>query len=164
MTAENRQESWRGFSWSQAAAAIAGVASLIFVGLEIRQNTTAIRGSTYQAVADANVEWLMFLMENPETAELFQRWASGDTTLSEPEVARARIGILTFWRTVENAHYQYLQGNLPEEAVRRWVQPAAFDNPVIREWWQDSRDRFIPAFQAYVDSLIVGTGDTLRGP
>ncbi|MDX1577940.1 MAG: hypothetical protein R3266_05625 [Gemmatimonadota bacterium] len=138
---------------------MAGVLSLVFVGWEIRQNTTAIRGSTYQAVADANMEWLMFLLENPETAHLVQRWASGDTTMSEPEVVRARLGILTFWRTIENAHYQYLQGNLPEEAVRRWVRPEVFNNPVLRDWWQGSRHQFTPVFQAYVDSLTESAAD-----
>ena len=154
MTAEGTQRRRGGLSWGQAGAAVAGVLSLIFVGWEIRQNTTAIRGSTYQAVADANVEWLMFLAENPELGRLLQRWTSRDTTLSVREVSQARSLQLTFWRTVENAHYQYLLGNLPEEAVRRWIPP--FDNPVVREWWQDARDRFTPAFVAYVDSVVEG--------
>lgn len=152
MTTEDTQRSRRRFSWGQAGAAVAGVLSLIFVGWEIRQNTTAIRGSTYQAVADANVDWLMFLAENPEQGRLLQRWASGDTTLSVQEVSQARGLQLMFFRTVENAHYQYLQGNLPEEAVRRWIPP--FANPVLREWWEDRRNRFTPAFTAYVDSLV----------
>lgn len=155
MTTEDTQRSRRRFSWGQAGAAVAGVLSLIFVGWEIRQNTTAIRGSTYQAVADANVDWLMFLAENPEQGRLLQEWTSGDTALSVQEVWQARGLFLMFWRTVENAHYQYLQGNLPEEAVRRWIPPEMFDNPVLRVWWQNARDRFTPAFVVYVDSVVV---------
>lgn len=153
MTETEAQRGRRRFSWGQAGAVVAGVLSLAFVGWEIRQNTTAIRGSTYQAVADANVDWLLFMAENPELARVLERWISGDSTMSPREVRRARSLQLTFWRTVENAHYQYLQGNLPEDAVRRWIPPEMFEHPVLSEWWRDSRDRFTPAFVAYVESI-----------
>lgn len=65
MTGTETQRHSRKFSWGQAGAVVAGVLSLAFVGWEIRQNTTAIRGSTYQAVADANVDWLLYLANRP---------------------------------------------------------------------------------------------------
>lgn len=138
----------------RALAAAAGILSVVFVGMEVRQNTKAVRGATYQAVAEANTDWLAMLATQPELGNLLQRWSTGDTTLTEREVGTVYTLQLLFWRTVENAHYQYLQGSLPEEVVRRWIPPDMLENPVLRDWWAGSRDRFTPAFVEYVEAVV----------
>lgn len=142
-------------SLGQAVATLVAVVSLVFVGMEVRQNTKAIRGGTYQAVAESNADWLRLLVTRPELGELLQRWTAGDTALTEEEVGRARGLQLYFWRTVENAHYQHRQGNLPEAVVRRWIPPNLFENEVLAEWWSESQDRFTPEFVEYVESVGV---------
>ncbi|HUG39586.1 MAG TPA: hypothetical protein VMM12_03840 [Longimicrobiales bacterium] len=140
-------------SVGQALAAAGAVLSLVFVGLEVRQNTKAIRGTTYQAVAEANTDWLAMLALEPELLDLTRRWTAGDTTFTAEERGRIYVLQLHFWRTIENAHYQYLQGNLPEDVVRRWIPPDMFGNPILARWWSGARDRFTPAFVGYVEAV-----------
>ena len=46
------------------------VGSLIFVGVEIKQNTTAVRGATQQAVSSQVAEMYRILAENERMANL----------------------------------------------------------------------------------------------
>ena len=46
------------------------IASLIFVGMEIRQNTTAVRGATNQAISDQATELYLAMATNRNLASL----------------------------------------------------------------------------------------------
>ena len=55
----------------EVISALAVVASLVFVGLEIRQNTAAQRSQTRQAIADQFADLTMRLSENTELLRNF---------------------------------------------------------------------------------------------
>jgi len=48
-------------SLSQIIGAVGGIASLIFVGLQIKDNSKAVRAATAQAVHDNYASWYMTL-------------------------------------------------------------------------------------------------------
>ena len=74
---------------------LAVVASLIFVGLEIRQNTAAQRSQTRQAISDAAYDSFTRLAESPELAVAFNGVFGDDTTtLSAADSARAGFFML----------------------------------------------------------------------
>ena len=53
------------------------IASLIFVGMEIRQNTTAVRGSTNQAISDQATELYLTMATDRNIARLTVRLYDG---------------------------------------------------------------------------------------
>ena len=56
-------------------AGAAVVASLVFVGLELRQNTAAVRAQTRQGLADQNTEFVSLISGTPELARAWAvRW------------------------------------------------------------------------------------------
>ncbi|HUE76586.1 MAG TPA: hypothetical protein VMM83_01470 [Longimicrobiales bacterium] len=143
----------RPLALGRALAALGGILSVVFVGLEVRQNTRAVRGATYQAVAEAHNEWVGMVILNPDLAALQSRWLAGDSTLTAGQIGRVRFLLLYRWRTLEAAHFQVVLGNLPEEAFRRFLPPDIHEHPVISEWWYSVRDRFTDAFVAYVETM-----------
>ena len=62
-------DSYSKRKWIDWLGAIGVVASLIFVGLEVRQNTAAVRGATYQSVADASLQQLQLWADNDKLLE-----------------------------------------------------------------------------------------------
>jgi hypothetical protein len=50
--------------WIDLLGATGVVASLIFVGLEVRQNTAAVRGATYQSIADSSQQQVQWWADN----------------------------------------------------------------------------------------------------
>ena len=63
--------------WIDVLGAIGVIASLIFVGFEVRQNTAAVRGATYQAISDASLQHLQWWAENENLLEFWVRIYGG---------------------------------------------------------------------------------------
>ena len=50
---------------------------LIFVGIEIRQNTVAIQAATMQGLTDASQEYMLLLASDSELAEIVRKGRVG---------------------------------------------------------------------------------------
>ncbi len=58
-------------SVGEAAGAVAVVASLIYLALQIRQNTLEVRAAAVDSVIASIREWTRPVIENAEAAEIF---------------------------------------------------------------------------------------------
>lgn len=109
--------------WVQGVGIFALVASLIFVGIEVRQNSIATRSATNAAVKDSFRESNLVLASSPELARATSANAENPAD-SPPE---AKIQMLALWRalfhTWSNVHRQHLN---------RTLDPALFD-AVVQE-------------------------------
>jgi hypothetical protein len=63
---------------AEAVGAIAVITTLIYLTIQLRQNTKAIEHSSYRGVLDDAHEWMYKLIENPEVAELYLAGMRGD--------------------------------------------------------------------------------------
>jgi len=120
------------------------MASLVFVGVEIHQNTAAIRGQTRQALNVDYREWQMTLASNPD---LFQRYTEyfGLSPDGHPTYAmNARL------RNLENVFLQVREGVVDESVFLSygWGDSQSFMSPQFRDWWLPRRDHFHPDFVA----------------
>jgi hypothetical protein len=150
------------------------VGSLIFVGVEVRQNSVATRAATDAAIADSFRELSLVAASSPELASAFAAHAS-DPGAAPP---RDQVLMLGFWRALfhiwSNVHRQHVSGT---------VHPAIYDS-VVREisayansavtttppgevelrgrlmrWaWASERFLFSADFQAFVDRLMARGG------
>jgi len=146
------------------------VGSLIFVGLEVRQNSVAIQAATNASVAEAFHEQNMMLASSPELAAALARNVESPESGSIEDV----IQILGAWRGAfhiwSNAHRQHLDGTLHPAIFASVVQEISTyatkssddsaDNPVtwrkrqMRWAWENERFIYNPDFQAFVDETI----------
>ena len=62
---------------SEALGVIVVVASLIFVGVQMRQNTLAIKLTAAQAVSERNTNWARLIPENEHLAEILWEGLQG---------------------------------------------------------------------------------------
>jgi hypothetical protein len=126
------------------------VLSLIFVALEIRSNTEAVRGATIQGVADQYLEITIASMQTPEVRSGWAKAAAGrgdELTLDE-EIALNWYynGILRIaenrFRQVELSiiDFEIISGGAPE-----------FRSPFFRTYWEARRGLYSHDFAAHVD-------------
>ncbi|WP_412067202.1 hypothetical protein [Rubrivirga sp. IMCC43871] len=155
----------------EAIGIIGIVGSLIFVGIEIRQNSVTTRAATDAAIADSFRELSVAQATSPALASAFAAHAADPA--SAP--GEAQVLMLGFWRALfhiwSNVHRQHLNGT---------VDPAIYDS-VVREissyagppltaepsgeievrsrlmsWaWTSERFLFNTDFQEFVDELLV---------
>jgi hypothetical protein len=133
---------------------LAVVAGLVFVGLEIRQNTQVARGQTRIELTALNNEFLR-TVGDPEFAETWRRaWIPGEE-LGEPEEFRVELVTLQYLRLLENVHLQHQEGLIDREALDSYgfwgFREQFMAHPRFPLIWEPRRVSFDPEFVAFLE-------------
>ena len=113
-------------SIAEIVSAIGIVASLIFVGFEIRQNNRILEVDAYQArmqdISNAQAQ----LALSGDLAEIFVKYRNGGvSSLTESEYFRMRRWYQGQIRRVVGQYYRYQRGFLDRASVDRLIQDMA---------------------------------------
>ena len=141
---------------------MAVVASLVFVGIEVSNNTAATRGQTRQELAVLNQEWLTLLANDAEFAELWDRaWVRSGEVAPEEEPRIEYMMVLQL-RRLENVFFQYQEGLVDESALRSYglqgFNANLLQQPRFRNWWlvKNWRGSFHPDFVRFLEARTSG--------
>ncbi len=140
---------------AEATGAIAVVASLIYLAIQIRQNTRAVRAATYDGMVRGSGEFLRPMIEDAELARTFERLAEDweDPAVSVEARTRAMYLLTQLFREWENAYYQWRQGTLEDWLWQAWrtVILSYYHHPGIQAWWRLRHMAFSEPFQAFLE-------------
>lgn len=149
-----------GELWRRAAEVlgfISVVGSLIFVALEIRQNTNAVRSATIQAMSQQSFDSLAFFVEN---ADLRTAWlAEQEGNASEEQF----IQIRSYWgaqvRAQQNRFLQIKLGILDEDTALQ-IRDAGESGTggrarSFRRHWDDMKFNYPADFVEYMDNVVL---------
>lgn len=138
----------------EAGGILSVIGSLIFVGVEINQNTAAVRGATQQEVSDQVSEIYRIIVENERIALLMGKVHSGSSISELNETDRIRINsfLRMGFRRVENVYLQYRNGLLTESAFAR-VGLNTYRTTIGREIWANTKNQFDPEFVEFFEKL-----------
>ena len=101
--------------WMQVVGIFAVVASLIFVGLQMRQTQKISLSQAYQSRTAAAAEWNSALAANPSALSALRKSASGvNDDIATEEYDALRRSLIGAVYLYDNAHYQYQQGFVSE--------------------------------------------------
>ena len=130
------------------------VGSLLFVGIEINQNTTAVRGATQQAVSSQVAEMYRIVAENERIALLLSQSFKGISKkdLSESDYVSLWNFQMMGLRRIENIYLQYKNGLLTEDAFSR-IGMGIYRTKIVREIWEERRGDFEPDFADFFEVL-----------
>lgn len=135
---------------------IAVVASLLYVGYEIRLNTRVAKAQAHQdLVALTMVLGDPVIAEIDDVADLRNRADSGLQTLSPSDLHRFRTYSNRFFNVFELAYYQWREGLLEDdvwEGFRRGLEQQ-LGRRGFEEYWEQDKSVFGPEFARYVDGL-----------
>jgi hypothetical protein len=130
--------------------------SLIFVGLQVRQNTQSVRSSTLQLNADY---WLNYfsMIADPKFSTIYAKGSLGQVDLDQGQFGQFFVLCRATFMGMENQHYQFLHGLLDSDAYAGYEttireQVAAF--PGIRAMWQLVRHTYSADFVGFMDKQI----------
>ena len=136
------------------------VVGIIFLAVELRQNTQAIQAQTRDSLTEKQMlltEWF----NNPESAALITKVQSlGVGELDEVELNWWTILAAGNFREWENSYYQYQRGLFTREdfepRVGRWR--SALASPAWRSRWDLLREGFAPSFRAEIERIVAEVG------
>ena len=130
------------------------IGSLLFVGVEIRQNTSAVRGATQQDISYQISEMYKIGVENEKIASIMSRSYQGlkKKDLTDTEFLQFWLFSMLGYRRVENIYLQYKNGFLTEEAFDR-IGMSFYRTPIQLEIWKERREDFDPEFASFFEQL-----------
>jgi hypothetical protein len=97
------------------AGASAVLIGLVFVGLELRQNTAAVEAASLQNLTDASSEYLLMLASDVELARIWLDASRDRSQLSEIDTTRYFFLTRARWLRMQNAYLQWRRGTLSDE-------------------------------------------------
>ena len=138
----------------EAIGLVSVIPSLIFVGVEIRQNTTAIRGATQQEISYQISEIYKIAVENEKIALITSQAYKGieKDDLSETDFSRFWLFTMMGLRRVENIYLQYNNGFVGYEAFDR-IDMAFYRTSLVRQIWEERKNSFDPEFVVFYEEL-----------
>ena len=141
------------------------VVTLLYLAVQIRQNTRSSRTESYQAAVSSVSDQTFNLWMNPESARVFQLGMFDLETLSPFERNQFTGFMSAMVRNHENIHYQYVSGAIDQSLWRGWEWRIAttFSLPGVQVWWADQREAYSAEFQALIDNLEL-VPNTLEPP
>jgi len=131
------------------------IASLIFVGMEIRQNTTAVRGATNQAISDQATELYLAIATDRNLASLAVKLYDGVPRKDFDPIDDMQLflTVMTGLRRVENIFLQ-LEDNILDERAFDRIGLSFYRSNYGREIWVTNKQFFDRKFVPFFEKLL----------
>ncbi len=129
-------------------AAIATLITLIYLALQIRQNTSLLQLSETRGTQEDADRWRSLLIENKDVASLYRRGLADYDSLDADDRLRFRMlhdQLFFGWQAIFSQHPRHPR--VPSGFIK-----STFRQPGGQQYWEKSKHRFSPEFVAFVDS------------
>jgi len=97
------------------AGGLAILVGLIFVGLELRQNTAAMEAASLQNQTDASIDFLLLIASDDELARIWLDATKDPDQLNEIDSLRYFFISRSRWLRMQNAYLQWRREALTDE-------------------------------------------------
>ena len=144
---------------SGLVGAVAVVATLIFVGLQVRTNTETLRVAARQSMQESVQRNGLIITENAEFANIVYR-ASREEDVTAIEKLRLFQYLRSYCQSAALYHYFASQGLITEQHHQRQLEVLVKTvlQPYFPDFWRRFRDEFEPEFSAVIEGLLRPAG------
>jgi hypothetical protein len=144
--------------WASILESLAVVVSVIYVAIQIKINTKAVKSATYHDIIASFADIETRIGENKELARIFRDGRAGKE-LEPDEQLRFNQVMSSFFNFHENLYYQHRQGLLDEDLWRGWKAVLAryLSRPGCRAWWEGTAGLYSESFREHVEILKKST-------
>jgi len=138
---------------AEIVAAVGVIASLIYVGFELSENTAAVRAGTSQAIFDSSREFVLNVAVSDEISRIRSVGSSDLSDLSELEADRFRGLVLGNWIYFQNVWIQWTLGVVDDRVWETYVRIfcAQLEGPGTNQAFLQQKPLFDAEFVAVVD-------------
>jgi hypothetical protein len=144
--------------WSfvaQIVSAIAVIASLVFVGFQLKHATAAVRATSSQAHSSLYTDLVQSIIDHPDFARVWSIGLRDPNALTEEEWVRFVAYASALFRLYESSRVQWLNGRLDEEHWHTIEKQAADFGHLsgLQRSWSLRRHWYSPEFRAWFEGL-----------
>lgn len=147
---------------TEILGALAVILSLIFVGVQINENTRATKSAMASAMADASSSWYVELGNSEEASSLIYIFLTEPDSLTDKQRFQGTMNLHGLFLIWQNSFYLVEEGTLETEVLRSLTQVVigVREQPGFLFYWKHRKYIFSEKFQNYVDSILSSQSDT----
>jgi mannosyltransferase OCH1-like enzyme len=136
--------------------AVAVVVSLIYLAIQVRQNTHAQRTENFSRALDRVAAMQATLSQDSEAAVILSKGVVEPTSLTPGERLQFTWAMYELFGAFEFMFLVSSDAAIPEEVWQRWSAAVAWwlSFPGVQTWWQIRPIPFTRRFTSYVDALL----------
>ena len=136
--------------------AIAVVATLGYLAVQVRQNTRSVRAANYQAFSESYGDFRTLLVKDERLGALWGKGLRSRSELSASERFQFDGLMMNWTRAAELHFYQEIKGLVDEPFYSGWLDEAAavWSMPGALEWWSEHSRSFNADFRAVWERRI----------
>ena len=140
----------------EIVGAIAVVVSLIYLAVQVRQNTKAQRTENFSRALDRVAAMQANLTQDGDTAVILSKGIVELPKLTHKERIRFTFGMYELFGTFEFMFLASKDSAIPEEVWHRWSATVAWwlSYPGVQAWWEIKPAPFTDSFESYVNAII----------
>jgi hypothetical protein len=141
--------------WLALISNFAVIAGIVFLAVELRQNTRQLETQSYQAWVAANME-INTALTDPALSAIVSRGHPNSTNLTSDTYVAYAMSQLSMLQMAQSTHYLYLQESLDRELWEAEMNRAAaiINIPGVRQWWNaGGKTQLAPSFVEHLESL-----------
>lgn len=145
---------------AELCGAIAVVVTLVYLALQVNQNTVAMKGTTIDAVTDRIFQEQRWAAD---LAEVFFKIESDPKSVTPPERIKYLSWISAGLRNRQNEFFQHQQGSLDDQIWDATIRtiPLFLSEPSARAWWDSGRSSlFADDFRIFVNGILEENSDS----
>jgi hypothetical protein len=137
-------------------AAVGVIATLLYLSIQIRQNTKAVRSSSIQNLVQSFSTTAQAAVENEYVIPLLLKANAGTDALSEEERARLHFWFVMTFRRFEGVYFQRDLGVVDAEVIDGFERShiAILASKSAQAWWANSKGIFNSGFVSYLEGLL----------
>ena len=141
---------------SQIVGAVLVGITLIYLAVQLRQNTSALKSSTFLAISTLMGSTMEVWATHSDLAPLLIKAQAGLDELSPDERARFGFLMMMAFRRVETVVVQRHLGFIDRELTEGFERSAlsVLHSKGVRQWWDASKSAFSNVFSAWVDENL----------
>ena len=141
-------------NYGEFLGAIAVVVTLIYLAVQIRQNTESLRLGAELELSRQITEWHSRVTADPELVRIWNA-AIDSESMGAEDGARFTWLVAEVFHLYEGHFEFYRKGHLSEKSWQPKIQTllGLLQNPLVAHWWNQKRSPIGGDFREYIDSI-----------
>lgn len=140
----------------EVIGAVVVILSLIYLAIQVRQNTQAQRTENYSRALDRVAAMQSMLSQDGEMSLIFSKAVLDSAKLTPQERVRFTWSMYEAFGAFEFMFHASRANAIPAEVWTRWSSGVAWwlSFPGVQSWWQGLPFPFTESFTTFVESLL----------
>ena len=139
----------------EAAGGIAVIITLIYLAIQVRQNTSIVKSTNYLNLSGEVTDFAKMIAESAEMNDLYMKGCEDFNTLPVAEKSRFNMIMSTLIQPYQSMYQMKRRGHIDKELMLLSfdILSSLLKQPGVRQWWEENKHWWESDFQGFMQSF-----------